>query len=344
VIHTVEITTREGLRDAMAESVLGELREVGVTGDVDLRFVQVFQIATEAGPEAVARAARELLADPVAQIHAVDGPVLDESGPDTHVATVQRKPGVMDPVERSARRGLRELGIEADAVRTARKYVFARGVDAALLLEAGARVLANEVIEDLRVDEPLPAEIVSGTEWTFVRTEVPVRAATDDELLAISRQGMLALNLEEMLAVKAHYVAEGRDPTDVELETIAQTWSEHCKHKTLCGLIDYEGREIDNLLKTTIFDATVQLDKPWCLSVFKDNAGIIALDDEMAVCFKVETHNHPSAIEPYGGAGTGIGGVIRDILGAGLGARPILNTDVFCFGPPDTVGMPMRLP
>ncbi|MCP3861510.1 MAG: phosphoribosylformylglycinamidine synthase, partial [Phycisphaeraceae bacterium] len=113
------------------------------------------------------------------------------------------------------------------------------------------------------------------------------------------------------------------------------TWSEHCKHKTLCGRINFEGREIDNLLGTTIFDATVKLDKPWCLSVFKDNAGIIALDDEMAVCFKVETHNHPSAIEPYGGAGTGIGGVIRDILGAGLGARPILNTDVFCFGPPD---------
>src|SRR6185437_6797952 len=74
--------------------------------------------------------------------------------------------------------------------------------------------------------------------------------------------------------------------------------------------------------------------RPWCWSSFRDNAGVIALDDDWGVAFKVETHNHPSALEPYGGAGTGIGGVIRDILGVGLGAKPILNTDVFAFAPP----------
>ena len=92
---------------------------------------------------------------------------------------------------------------------------------------------------------------------------------------------------------------------------------------------------IDNLLKNTIIKATQELNKPWCLSVFEDNAGVIEFDDHWALCFKVETHNHPSAVEPYGGASTGIGGVIRDPMGTGLGAKPILNTDVFCFAPPD---------
>jgi selenophosphate synthetase-related protein len=92
---------------------------------------------------------------------------------------------------------------------------------------------------------------------------------------------------------------------------------------------------IPNLIKNTIFAATQKLNKPWCISVFKDNAGVIEFDDTHAVCFKVETHNHPSALDPYGGAGTGIGGVIRDPMGTGMGAFPVANTDVFCFGPSD---------
>jgi phosphoribosylformylglycinamidine synthase subunit PurSL len=335
VIHVVEIATREGLRDAVGEATLHELREAGLSGAETVRFVQIYHIDAEAAPAEIDRAARELLSDPVAQVYAIGGSVLDENRDGTHVLVVRKKPGVMDPVERSVRRGLAQLDIEATAIRTARKYVVAGDLDRDALDEAGRRVLANDVIEDLRIDEPLDLTILSGQAWTFSRTTVPVREAGEAELLELSRKGMLALNAVEMRAIQEHFRAQDRDPTDVELETIAQTWSEHCKHKTLTGLIRFDGREIDNLLRTTIMDATVDLDLPWCLSVFKDNAGIIALDDENAVCFKVETHNHPSAIEPYGGAGTGIGGVIRDILGAGLGARPILNTDVFCFGPPD---------
>src|SRR5213078_1942092 len=74
---------------------------------------------------------------------------------------------------------------------------------------------------------------------------------------------------------------------------------------------------------------------PQCLSVFKDNAGVIAFDEQFGICFKVETHNHPSAIEPYGGSATGVGGCIRDILGTGLSAKPIANTDVFCVAFPE---------
>jgi len=138
-----------------------------------------------------------------------------------------------------------------------------------------------------------------------------------------------------MHTVRDYFKKLGRKPTDCELETIAQTWSEHCVHKTFRGRINYNGELVDNLLKSTISKVTRELDKPWCVSVFVDNAGVIEFDENHDVCFKVETHNHPSAIEPYGGAGTGIGGVIRDPLGTGLGAWPIANTDVFCFGEPD---------
>ena len=170
--------------------------------------------------------------------------------------------------------------------------------------------------------------------------QIPILNADADELSRISQEGLLSLNLAEMQAIQAHFAELERNPTDVELETIAQTWSEHCVHKTFKSMIEYAetGREtemIDGLFKTYIQRATEEIAAEWCVSVFTDNAGIIEFDDNYNIVFKVETHNHPSAIEPYGGAGTGIGGVIRDSLGTGLGAKPILNTDVFCFGLPD---------
>jgi len=179
---------------------------------------------------------------------------------------------------------------------------------------------------------------------------VNILGADDEELMRISKEGVLSLNLEEMHVIQDNYRKKGKNPTDVELETLAQTWSEHCVHKTFRGLIEYTDKSptippfikggkggliIDNLLKQTVAKVTKELNKKWCISVFKDNAGIIEFDKDNAIAFKIETHNHPSALEPYGGAGTGIGGVIRDILGVGLGAKPIMNTDVFCFGPPD---------
>ena len=169
---------------------------------------------------------------------------------------------------------------------------------------------------------------------------IALRTATDAKLLDISRKGMLSLSLAEMKAIQSYFTSQRRDPTDVELETIAQTWSEHCKHKTFSAVIEYEesgrgSRIYDNLLKSTIMRATREMNHPWCWSTFRDNAGIISIDEEWGVAFKVETHNHPSALEPYGGAGTGLGGVIRDILGVGLGAKPIMNTDVFAFAPAD---------
>ncbi len=153
----------------------------------------------------------------------------------------------------------------------------------------------------------------------------------------------LSLSTTDMLAVQRIFNEEDREPTDVELEVIAQTWSEHCKHRIFNAKIDHtvEGRPetVDSLFKTYIRKTTEQVmaTKPdFVLSAFEDNAGFVKLDEERAICLKVETHNHPSAIEPYAGANTGLGGVIRDILGAGKGAKPIASLDVFCFGPPDT--------
>jgi len=170
---------------------------------------------------------------------------------------------------------------------------------------------------------------------------IKILDADDKQLIKISKEGLLALSLEEMRAIKKYFSSKKRNPTDCELETIAQTWSEHCKHKTLTAEVELKiiknGRikkikKYKNVLKETIFESTKKINHPDCLSVFVDNAGVVKFDKEYAVAFKVETHNHPSALEPYGGAATGIGGVIRDIIGCGLSAKPIANTDVFCFG------------
>ncbi len=169
-------------------------------------------------------------------------------------------------------------------------------------------------------------------------SQVDILGAGDRELVEMSEKNLLSLTLEEMKAIRSYFTELGRNPTDCEIETIAQTWSEHCFHKIFRTEIEYtenlngkKKKERLSLLRE-IKKATLKIDSGLCVSVFKDNAGIIKFNDRYGIAFKVETHNHPSALEPYGGAGTGIGGVIRDILGAGKAAMPVLNIDVFCFG------------
>lgn len=170
----------------------------------------------------------------------------------------------------------------------------------------------------------------------------PWSKASAQDLAAADRRYGWSLDSAELKAIQTHFQTIGREPSRAEIETIAQTWSEHCKHKTFTSPIRYqEGRSkkfYKNLLADTVKAATKKLKKPWCLSVFEDNAGIVAFEKKWALAYKVETHNHPCAVEPYGGAETGVGGVIRDILGVGLGAKPILNTDIFCFAQPNYKG------
>ncbi|MGC3967534.1 MAG: AIR synthase related protein [Pirellulales bacterium] len=290
---------------------------------------------------------RELLCDAVVE-RAVVGRPADAAlhkAPQGHnqLVHVLPKPGVMDPVAQSVLSAISDLGLKADAVRTLTKYWFAPLPDDSLKL-LKSKVLANDAIEQAVVG-PLPFEKLEfGSKYEFKPVTVPLLSLNDAQLMKLSKEGQLYLSLVEMQTIQAHFRELGRDPTDAELETVAQTWSEHCSHKTLGGRIRYRDGEreltFQNMLKETIFAATQELRKKWgakdwCVSVFKDNAGVIKFDDQYHVCFKVETHNHPSALEPYGGANTGLGGVIRDPLGTGLGAKPICNTDVFCFAPPD---------
>ncbi len=168
---------------------------------------------------------------------------------------------------------------------------------------------------------------------SYALYEVALAKATDQQLAEISNELALGSSLQEMKSIQAYFKKEDRNPTDVELQTISQTWSEHCYHKTFKGKIRLDGKEIDSLFKTYIAKATKEINPPWCFSVFEDNAGIVRFDKGYGIAAKVETHNHPSAVEPFGGAATGVGGVIRDILG--VWADPIACTDVLGFGPLD---------
>ncbi|MEQ8848534.1 phosphoribosylformylglycinamidine synthase subunit PurL [Botrimarina sp.] len=296
--------------------------------------------------------ARRLLADPVVEtprVGRVDeadllAPPARLGGADARLLAVLPKVGVMDPTAQSAERAIADLGYPGVRTRTLRKYWLA-GVDQPRLEEFGRRLLANDAIEQLVVGPIGIDRLPSGERYAFELKRVPITGLDDGALARLSREGQLYLQLAEMQTIQRYYRELGREPTDIELETLAQTWSEHCSHKTLAGRIAYRDdtteRRFDNMLKETIFAATQKLradwgEGDWCVSVFRDNAGVVRFDETDNVCFKVETHNHPSALEPYGGANTGLGGVIRDTLGTGLGAKPIASTDVFCFAPPDT--------
>lgn len=151
------------------------------------------------------------------------------------------------------------------------------------------------------------------------------------------RRGPLALALPYMKVIQSYFREQGRNPTDVELESIAQTWSEHCKHTIFADPID---KVVDGLYKTFIKGATeiIRAEKggnDFCVSVFTDNSGAIVFDDNFLITAKAETHNSPSALDPFGGAITGIVGVNRDTIGFGLGAKPVINTYGFCFADPE---------
>jgi phosphoribosylformylglycinamidine synthase len=239
----------------------------------------------------------------------------------------------MDPVEDSVKKGISDLGINTiTAVRTAKKYLLWGDISDDTLKSICEKLLVNSIVQHIVAHKEAVA-LPSAT-YKFKLEKIDITRMDNSALMELSK-GRFWLNIQEMRIIQDYFKKLGRQPTDVELETLAQTWSEHCIHKTFKAKITLGKKTIDNLMKSTVMKVTRELNKPWCLSVFKDNAGVIDFDGRYAVCFKVETHNHPSAVEPYGGAATGIGGVIRDPLGTGLGAKPILNTDVFCFGPPD---------
>jgi len=332
----IETRLKPGGRDVLAARVLHAAREAGLQTPDGLQIRQGWSLRIAGGGPRAELLAQRLLADPVLHDWRVLEGGASPAEPGLRRLEIVRRAGVMDPAAQSVVRAAAALGLEVRDVRSWAAWLAPESTPDELLLTLGRELLANDVIEELRLDPPAcvpPAPELPGSGFSL--GTVPLREADEAQLQAISSDGCLALDAAEMRAIAEHFRQLGRDPTDIELETLAQTWSEHCKHKTLTGLVDYEGELHDNLLKSTIARATHELEREFCRSVFVDNAGVIDFDDEHLLTIKVETHNHPSALEPYGGAGTGMGGVLRDTLGTGLGARPVASTDVFCFGPHD---------
>ena len=335
---------------------------------------QLYLIDGDLSAEAITHISAELLHDPV--VHSVNWQDLITlaSTPSRHATAaleVAFRPGVTDNEAESVRLGIEHLGLSnVRMVKTLRRY---QGD----LIDK--RQVCNDLIQVAFIDDQSSperrarwyAELLRMPEQSVAHvTQVPIMNASDEELLHISRTGVLALDLEEMKIIQAYFRHEEREPSDGELETLAQTWSEHCSHKTFKAKVLYrssesddrhdlesqhypalnllqkashEALEIDSLIKTFLMRATTDVlaqqsagshPQLEVLSAFVDNAGIIAFTDDYELSIKVETHNHPSALEPFGGANTGVGGVVRDVLG--VSAQPIANTDVLCFGPLDT--------
>ena len=369
-IVRVETTPKlgEGMKDVLGDSLKSQLVADHGIEISSVRSIVVFLIASEIDSAQVSERVDDVFADPIIEESATDELHLDNSNlftesPDM-VITIGFKPGVTDNPGKAALDGFRTIfpdaGDEA-RVSTYITYVF-NGVPEGTEIEWLAKQLHNGLIERALFsskDEEYPRiEYSPVVPSDYAKPATIDLEISDAELIKLSEEGLLALNLEEMQTIQAHYrdpeIQAARAkvglpenaPTDVELECLAQTWSEHCKHKIFAAHIHHvdtetgEDTEIDSLFKTHIMNPTLEMkdEVDWLLSVFHDNSGVIAWDDEWSLCMKAETHNSPSALDPYGGAMTGIVGVNRDILGTGLGARPIANTDVFCFGPPDWEG------
>ena len=373
VVTRVEVTPKQsqGMRDVRGDSIRRQLLSDHAVSATEVRSIVGFLIKSDISEEEIAARSDDLFADPIIEIGftntlAMTNSEIFSSTPDC-VITIGFKPGVTDNPGKAAVDGFHTIFPQAtDAeISTYITYAFY-----GLPSDCDSQWLAGTIYNGL-IQRALVSDSAACANGNWPEIEFPERLPqvfttpervnleiSDAELEQLSYTGLLALNLEEMQTIQGHYRDEATRnlreaigispdaPTDVELECLAQTWSEHCKHKIFASKIHHvdtetgEDTTIDSIFKTHIMNPThdMQKDVDWLLSVFHDNSGVIAWDDEWSICMKAETHNSPSALDPYGGAMTGIVGVNRDILGTGLGARPIANTDVFCFGPPDWEG------
>lgn len=281
---------------------------VFVTGDIDREQLE------------------QLLVDPLLQRG-------DWSTPGGTAIETALLPGVTDAAAQAVAIAAQTIGTPVDGVATGTRYEVHGDVDACTLAQLAGKLLANGVIERWAAGTIQPAFVDTHAIADTGVEPVDLDGLDDAALEALNRERGLSLDLNELHAIAHHFRVLGRAPTDVELETLAQTWSEHCAHKTFRARITTnDGHAVTPLLHQ-LRAATQAIDAPFVRSSFVGNAGIVSFAPGTTVAVKAETHNHPSAIEPFGGANTGVGGVIRDVMGAGH--RPIATTDVLCFGPHD---------
>lgn len=362
--HRIEIALSDNVRDARGERIKREIEHFLQLPVEQVRTIDVYTVDTLLSAAELATVATGPFCDPVIQTCAIDEPAA--RGFD-FLVEVGYRPGVTDNVGRTAREAVEYITGRpfqpGEGVYTSVQYLLSGGLTLTDVERIATDLLCNTLIQRFQVlsapayaaqgGMPVYVPKVSAASIAEVR-EIDLNVS-DQELMRISKDGVLALTLEEMLIIQAHFrdpaVLEERTkqglsgrPTDVELEALAQTWSEHCKHKIFAGTVQYEDeqgnkQEIRSLFKSFIQRTTSDVreklgQNDFCLSVFKDNAGVIKFNDDWSLVFKVETHNSPSALDPYGGALTGIVGVNRDPFGTGMGAKLIFNTDVFCFADP----------
>ncbi len=315
MLWEVEIEPAAGQVDREGRRVLQECRVLGAASVSDVRAARSFLIQGELDADSVQRVAETLLADTIVEtfrVHRLDTAGNAQSG-GGRLLNVLYKPGVTDNVAHSTQKAMSGLGFDAQAVRTCRKYWLNESAADADVARIAEKILANDAIEQVVPGSLHLDNLGIGSEYQFELATVPLRTMSDEELERLSTEGQLYLNLSEMQTIQRHFRELDRDPTDVELETVAQTWSEHCSHKTLGGRVRYHDgkseRLFDNMLKETIFAATVKIredlgDDDWCVSVFKDNAGIVTFDDQQHVCFKGE-HRYRRCDSRSAGDGSG---------------------------------------
>jgi len=266
-------------------------------------------------------------------------------------------PGVTDNIGHTASELLTLAGAGNDnACHTAKLYLIKGAVERSDIETLSAQI-ANSLINRISIKDAASFAADGGMDVVIPKVTLSNQgSAADDVDLDVSdeelelignegianadgtRRGPLGMSLLYMQGVRDYFKSEGRPAKDIELETIAQTWSEHCKHTIFASPID---NIQDGIYKHYIKRATQDIrkakgDKDFCVSVFSDNAGGIVFDDDWLITDKVETHNSPSALDPFGGSITGIVGVNRDCVGFGMGAKPIINRYGFCLADPRT--------
>jgi len=328
----VEKGIKKNLENPRANSLKEDILLFGISSIEQIWINELFFIEGSLSILDIEKLTKEVLVDPALEEYSINK-LLDREGKTT---TIVYKPGVFDEEGETLKEVAKSLNYKVTETKTGKRYIFKGEISDKELSIIQNRLLMNDLIQ-MAVD-PLEVTFPHPSQYKFKKNIVPIRKATDEELIDISKKGLLALSLKEMEIIKKYFIDEGREPTDLELETIAQTWSEHCCHKTFKSPI--KSSEPENGKGNSLFGyirgATEEINKSNVLLSFSDNAGAIEFDKEYAVTYKAETHNHPSALEPYGGAETGVGGVIRDTMGCGLGAKPIASTDIFCFGDPES--------
>ncbi|MBO4305014.1 MAG: phosphoribosylformylglycinamidine synthase [Lentisphaeria bacterium] len=359
----IEISVKSKWNDSRAESVLRTIKSFTGRDDIkEIRTRDVFTVCADITKAEAERIGKEL-ANPVTQTPVL-GATSDIGFDYDYIVSVGFKPGVTDNVGRTAHEAIgdiigRKLRKDEQVFSSIEYFLKAPSLSKQDVAEITGKVLANELIESVRVLSraeaekegiPLNKPLVSGNSGEGMVRIFDLNCS-DEELLEISRKGILALSLEEMKSIQNYFhTCKDREkygltsePTDVELEILAQTWSEHCKHKIFSADVDYEDekgnhKKIRSLFKTYIFNSTNEIKKKvdFLVSVFKDNAGVVRFNDKLDLVYKVETHNSPSALDPYGGAMTGIVGVNRDPMGTGQGAELLINVWGYCLGSPFT--------